>query len=170
MKRTLLLVAVALSVTLAGCSALSGGGATETAAGGEQVELENQSNGATGVNQTLRMTVGEEAAGSELSEVGATYPREHFTVDSAAHESVVIGVDTDGDGEIEQSFNESHISGVNNNEYSFDITLETDYTLEAGDVVVVQYPAVDNPDESGEYEVDLRLNGEQETTGNVTIE
>jgi len=51
----------------------------------------------------------------------------------------------------DRRFDESHVSGVNNNAYSFDVTLDMDDTLEEGDVVVVRYPAVDNPDEPGEY-------------------
>jgi hypothetical protein len=62
------------------------------------------------------------------------------------------------------------VSGVNNNEYSFDVTLDTDYTLQEGDVVVVRYPAVDNPAEPGDYEVELRLNDGRTETVTVTIE
>ncbi|WP_299332169.1 hypothetical protein [Haloplanus sp.] len=78
---------------------------------GERVAVENDAAGATGVNQTLRVEVGEDLAGSEWTAVGATYPREAFTVDGAAHEEVVLGVDTDGDGEIDRRFDETHVSG-----------------------------------------------------------
>ncbi len=159
-------------VALAGCSALDGGGADSqpTTISDERVALDDDSAGATGVNQTLRIAADETTNGTELTAIGATYPRENFTVDSAQHEDIVLGVDTDDDGEVEESFDESHVSGVNNNAYSFDVTLDTDYTLETGDVVVVGYPAVDNPEEPGEYDVEVRLNDRQNATGTVTIE
>ncbi len=62
-----------------------------------------------------------------------------------------------------------HTSAANNNAYSFDVTLDTGYTLQQGDVIVLGYPAVDNPSEPGEYEVDLRVNGQEITTTAVTI-
>ncbi|WP_233255319.1 MULTISPECIES: FimD/PapC N-terminal domain-containing protein [Haloplanus] len=37
-------------------------------------------------------------------------------------------------------------------------------------MIVVGYPAVDNPEDPGEYEVEVRLNGERTATGTVTIE
>lgn len=173
MRRTVLAVLLVAMVAPAGCSAVPGGGAGD---GGdastpeEGVAVGDDAPGATDVNQTLRVEVGEDLAGSEWTEVGATYPREAFTVDSAAHEEIVLGVDTDGDGEIDRRFNETHVSGVNNNAYSFDVTLDTGYTLQEGDVIVLGYPAVDNPSDPGEYEVNLRVNGQETTTATITIE
>ncbi|WP_436909213.1 hypothetical protein [Halosimplex marinum] len=174
MRRTLIAVGLVATVALAGCSALTGGDAGTDGPGAtvsdDRVAVENDSAGATGVNQTLRLTVDETTNGSEWTAIGATYPRENFTVDSAQHEEIRLGVDTDGDGELDREFDEGSVSGVNNNAYSFDVTLDTDYTLSEGDVVVVGYPAVDNPDEPGEYEVDVRVNDRQNATGTVTIE
>lgn len=160
-------------VALAGCSALDGGdGADEpgTDVPAEGVTVGNDDPDATNVNQSLRITVDESTAGAEWTAIGATYPRDRFTVGSAQHDEIVLGVDTNGDGELDREFNETHISGVNNNEFSFDITLDTGYTLQEGDVVFVSYPAVDNPGEPGEYEVDLRVNDGQSESGTVTIE
>jgi hypothetical protein len=170
-NRKLAIAVVALLVGLAGCAGMPGGEATaEPTAGEEPITAENSSAGATDVNQTLQMTVNESTNGTELTAVGATYPRENFTVDSAQHSEIFVGVDTDDDGEVEETFEESAISGVNNNAYSFDVTLDTDYTLESGDTVVFRYTAIDNPEEPGEYTVDVRLNDEQTATANVTIE
>jgi len=174
-NRTLLAVVLAAMVALAGCSALTGSpdgsdADTETPASGEQVAVADDSTDATDVNQTVRLVVDETTNGSEWEAIGVTYPRENFTVDSAQHDEIELGVDTNGDGEIDREFDESHVSGVNNNAYSFDVTLDTDYTLRTGDVVVVQYPAVDNPAEPGEYEVEVRLNDRQNATGTVSIE
>lgn len=162
-------------VALAGCSAVPGGGSgngdgDETPVPDEGVDVANDDPEATDVNQTLRIAVDESTAGSELAEIGATYPRDRFAVDAAQHDSIVIGIDQDGDGELDREFDETHVSGVNNNEYSFDVTLDTDYTLQEGDVVVVRYPAVDNPAEPGDYEVEIRLNDGQTETVTVTIE
>jgi len=159
-------------VALAGCSALTGGAdsGAETTVSDDRIAVEDDSAGATGVNQTLRMTVTETTNDSEWAGIGATYPRENFTVNSAQHEEVVLGVDTDDDGELEETFDESHVSGVNNNAYSFDVTLDTDYTLQQGDVVVVRYPAIENPERAGDYDVEVRLNDQQTATGTVSIE
>lgn len=58
---------------------------------------------------------------------------------------MTLGVDTNGDGEVDREFNESAISGVNNNDYSFTLSLDTDYTLDAGNTVVVRYPRSTTP-------------------------
>jgi hypothetical protein len=165
-RRSLLVVAVVTMVAFSGCAALNGGSEGIP----DDVAVENDDPGATNVTQTLRIDANETAADSELTAVGATYPRENFTVDAAQHDQIELGIDTDGDGELEAAFNETHISGVNNNEYSFEVTLETDYTLQAGDTVVVSYPAVDNPSEPGDYEIEIRLNDEQNATDTVTID
>lgn len=173
MNRSLLAIVVAATVVLSGCAALPGGQDETTASpeiGGEQVDVEDADAGASGVNNTLRIAVDESTNGTELAAIGATYPRENFTVDSAPHDAIVVGVDTNADGEIDERFDANDVSGVNNNAYSFDVTLDTDYTLESGDVVVVTYPAVENPSAAGEYEVEVRLNERQSATGNVTIE
>ncbi len=122
------------------------------------------------MNYTLRIEVNESTAGSALSGIGTTLPRGRFLVDGAKHEAVSVGVDTDDDGTVGRTFDESDISGVNNNDFSFDVNLDRDHTLGQGDTVVVQYPAITNPDEPGEYPVAVRLNGgQQRSTGNVTV-
>jgi len=171
-NRPLLAIALAAMIALAGCSAVLPGDQPqgETTTAEEGVAVENSSSGATNVNQSFRIEVNESMAGAELTELGATYPRDRFTVDSAQHSEIILGVDTDDDGEIDREFNETHISGVNNNEFSFDITLDTGYTLQEGDVIVLGYPAVSNPSEPGEYDVEIRVNGEPAATGTITIE
>jgi len=165
-NRTVLAVCLVALVALAGCSA-SVGGDGSTADDG--VELEDNSTGATDVTQSVGIEADDSTAGQELTAIGATYPRDDFTVDAAQHDQIGIGVDTDGDGELEEEFDETHVSGVNNNAFSFDVTLDTGYTLESGDVVVVEYPAVDNPSEPGEYVVEVRLNDRQTADATVTI-
>lgn len=171
-RSTLALVLVAV-VALAGCSTLTGGSPADeqgTAVPNEQAEVADDDPGSTDVNQTLRIEVDETTAGAEWTEIGTSYPRDRFTVDAAKHDEIVLGVDTDGDGQLDRRFNETHISGVNNNAYSFDVTLDTGYALQEGDVVVVGYPAVDNPSEPGEYQIEVRLNDGQSSTGTVAIE
>lgn len=177
-----MVVAVVLAVGLAGCSAVGdvqSPGVDDAPelpdgpadVGGADVQADDNATGATGVNYTLRVEVDDATAGSALDGVGATFPRDSFLVDGAKHEDVAVGVDTNGDGEVDETFGAEAVSGVNNNDYSFDVTLDSGYTLESGDVVVVRYPAVSNPDEPGEYPVAVRLNGDQQrATGNVTIE
>lgn len=125
---------------------------------------------ATGVTQTVRLSADDATAGSEWHSLSVEYPREHFTVESAQHENVSLGVDTDDDGAVDEQFNETHVSGVNNNAYSFTVELDTGYALEAGDVVVVEYPTVDNPAEPGNYTVEATLNDEQTSNDTITVE
>ncbi|WP_253736896.1 hypothetical protein [Halohasta salina] len=167
MNKLLQTIGLVLIVALAGCSGLPAGDGSDA---GNGTSIENDTAGATEVTQSLGITVDETTAGEELSEIGATYPREQFVVSAAQHDEIEIGVDSDGDGTAEHTFNETHISGVNNNAYSFDITLESGYTLQSGDVVTVVYPAVDNPEEPGEYTVELRVNERQTANATATIE
>ncbi|WP_311171389.1 hypothetical protein [Halobellus ordinarius] len=172
-RRTYLAAASAAIAATAGCSTLTGGGSgsdgSDDESDGADVELENTDAGAAGA-QTLRVPVEESLAGGTLSVVSATYPRDRFVVDSTSHDAITVGVDTDDDGSLEEEFGADAISGANNNEYSFDVTLETDYELTEGDVVVLDYPAVTNPSESGEYEVTVTLNETQETTVTLVVE
>jgi len=167
MKRRSFLAAASIAVaSTSGCSALSGDGSD--GGGNETVQLEDSSAGATGVTQTLRIPVSEEIDGETLGAISATYPRDQFAVDSASHEAVVVGVDSNGDGALNEQYEADAISGINNNEYSFTVTLDTSYELAEGDVVVLDYPAISNPSEPGEYEVTVALNDGPEST--VTVE
>ncbi|WP_353634581.1 hypothetical protein ABSL23_02175 [Halobacterium sp. NMX12-1] len=171
MRRTLVAVALAALVATAGCAAFGGGDTdTDAAPTDDVVEPSDPAANATGVNQSIRLSVEDSVAGSEWTSLSVEYPRENFTVESAQHENVSLGVDTDGDGELDEQFNETHISGVNNNAYSFTVELDTGYTLASGDVVVVEYPAVNNPAEPGNYTVSVTLNDEQTTNATVTVE
>lgn len=171
MRRTLVAVALAVLVSTAGCAAFGGGddGAAPTT-NGDVVESADDTANASNVTQSVQLSVNESAAGSEWESLSASYPRDEFTVHSVQHEDVTLGVDTDGDGELEREFTETHVSGVNTNEYSFTLELDTDYTLQDGDVVVVEYPAVDNPDEAGDYTVEVRLNEAQTANSTLTVE
>lgn len=168
MRRIALTLVVVATVLLAGCAALGGG--DDASVPGDQVAPEGTSAGATGVDHTLRIKVDDDTAGQEWTAIGGSYPRGSFALDSAQHEAVFLGVDTDGDGTVDREFDETHVSGVNNNEFSFTVSLDTDYTLESGDVVVVRYPAVDNPSDPGEYDVEVRLNDQQTATGTVSVD
>jgi len=159
--------------TTAGCSSIansdgSGGGSDDGSDDGG-VTLGDNSTGTTGA-QTLRIPVEESVAGQSLSSVSARYPRDRFVVDGTSHDAITIGVDQSGDGTLEEEFAPGAISGANNNEYSFTVTLETDYELTTDDIVVLEYPAVANPDEPGEYGVSVTLNDEQETNVSITVE
>jgi len=159
-------VGLVVIIATAGCSGLPASDAPAT----NETTIENDTAGATNVTQSIGISVDESAAGAELTAIGATYPRDEFVVSAAQHEQISIGVDTDGDGTTDRTFNETHISGVNNNAYSFDITLDTGYTLQAGDIVTVGYPALDTPQEPGTYTVELRVNDQQTTNATVDIE
>lgn len=150
---------------VAGCS--SGGDDGDDDAE-KPVELADNTAGERS-GQSLRLTIGEDLSGAEWRSVSATYPRDQFTVQSAQHEKIGLGIDTSGNGTIDQEFDASVISGVNNNDFSFTIELDTGYTLAADDTVIVEYPAVDNPSEPGEYEVETSVNEGQTTTTTIMI-
>ncbi|MBZ6494230.1 hypothetical protein [Natrinema longum] len=169
MRRILLVVTLAVLVSIAGCSGFGGNTAEPSSDTGNTLESEDPAVNATATNQTVRIEATESVVGSEWESLSVTYPRENFTVDSAQHGEIVLGVDTNGDGSVDRTFNETHISGVNNNDYSFTIELETGYTFESGDAIVAEYPAVDNPAEAGEYTVAVTLNEAQTTNGTITV-
>lgn len=157
----------AIGIALAGCSTNSENGNGETE-DGQGVDPADESPGARS-EQSLRLTIGEDLAGSEWQSIGATYPRDRFTVQSAQHEDIFLGVDTSGDGTADEEFGSDAISGVNNNDFSFTIEVDSGYTLSDGDTLLVDYPAIDNPNEAGEYEVELTINEVQTGTVTVTI-
>jgi len=167
MNRTLLAVGIVALVALAGCSALTGG---ENPAAEKGIDAADTSTGATNVAHSVGIEVDDATAGEELTAIGAIYPREHFAVDSAQHDQITVSIDQDGDGEAERTFDEEDISGVNNNDFSYEITLDTGYTLQSGDIVMIEYPDIDNPDESGEYVVEVQLNDEQTANASLSIE
>lgn len=154
----------ALTIAAAGCA--SGGNDSDNE---EPVEPADSSAGEQ-TSQSLRLTVGEDLAGSEWQSVSASYPRDRFTVQSAQHEDIGLEIDTSGDGTADEAFDAGAISGVNNNEYSFTIELDTGYTLVEGNTVLVEYPAVENPTDPGDYEVEVSINEVQTATATVTIE
>jgi len=164
MKRRTVLGGVATA--LAGCSS---GGDNDASDDVNPVEPADNSAGER-TSQSLQLTVGEDLADSGWQSVSATYPRDRFTVQSARHEEIGLGVDVSGDGNADEEFGASAISGVNNNDFSFTIELDTGYTLTDGDTVFVEYPAVDNPSEPGEYDVEVSVNEIQTATASIIIE
>ena len=168
MKRRTVLTGAAtvLATVLAGCLSGENNDNTDDA---EPVELTDDSAGEQ-TSQSLRLTVGEDLADSEWQSIGATYPRDQFTVQSAQHEDIGLGVDTSGNGNADEEFDASAISGINNNDFSFTIELDTGYTLREGDTVLVEYPAINNPSKPGEYGVELLINEIQTASATVSIE
>lgn len=165
-RRTALAGTAAVLTALAGCAS---GGNDGDNTGDEQVTLEDNSAGER-TTQSLRVPVGETLADSEWQSVSATYPRDQFTVQSAQHENIGLGVDTTGDGTADEEFGAEAISGANNNDFSFTIEVDTGYTLADGDTILVEYPAVDNPSDPGEYDVEMSVNETQTATATITIE
>jgi len=165
-RQKLVGLALVVLVATAGCSALGGGDDGDASDGGV-VEVENSVTGETAA-YTVRAPV-DGAADAEWESLSVEYPRENFTVDSAQHDELELGVDTDSDGEVERELDETHISGVNNNDYSFTVELDTDYTLESDDELHVTYPRVSNPSEAGNYTVAVTVNDAETTNATVAI-
>lgn len=144
-RRTFLAVPSTGIAATAGCSSITGtddgsnGGSGDGTEADERIEVEDGAPEEAGA-QTLRIPAAESIAGQSLSAVAATYPRERFVVDSAGHDAITVGVDQTGDGTLDEEFGSDAISGANNNEYSFTVTMDTSYELREGDVVVLEYP------------------------------
>lgn len=177
MNRRLLAIGVVALLALSGCAGFGGEAeptdddqsSTDSDVVQTGVRATNNSASATNVTYAVGITVTDAVAGEQLSAIGATFP-EAFTVDTARPDELLIGIDTDGDGTINRGFQETAVSGVTNTDDSFEVTMDSEYTLQSGDVVLVQYPGVDNPSEPGEYTVETGLNGERMADWTVVIE
>lgn len=135
------------------------------------VVAENATSGADGVVHSAVVDV-DAAAGTELDSVTVSYPKAAVDLGTSQHDDVLaVGVDTDGDGDLEESFDEDDVSGVNTNDDDSELTvgLDTAYTLASGDRVTVRYDDAKNPDVAGDYDVSVTVNGEQTTDGTLTI-
>lgn len=129
------------------------------------VVAENTTPGASDVVHSTVIEV-DEAAGTTLDELIVDYPKEPVDLSTTQHEEIItIGVDTDGDGAFEQSFDSDDVSGIGTNDDNsrLSLTLDTDYTLSEGDRLTVRYEGGDNPDSVGEYNVSVTLNDPAQT-------
>ncbi|WP_311171220.1 type IV pilin N-terminal domain-containing protein [Halobellus ordinarius] len=128
-----------------------------------------------GADDVVHATVlnAEDAEGEELESVTVEYPKEAVDLDTAKHEEILtVGVDTDADGDLEETFGEGDISGVNTNDDDsvLTVTFETGYELRADDRVHLRYGAAENPDSAGEYDVSARVNDAAWVTGRLVID
>jgi hypothetical protein len=167
MKKILLAVCVAALVAVAGCG---GNGGSDQAGIDRGIDIDDNSAGAANVTHGIGVEVGGMIAGSGLTEITATYPEGQFVVGSAQPDEIVIRIDADGDSESERTINGSQITSVDTADNSFTLTLDSDDTLQSGYIVLVEYPAITNPDEPGEYTVEVRLNGRQTSEVTAVIE
>lgn len=149
-----------VTVSVAGCG-------SEESGTPEPAAAENPDPGAR-TSQQLWIEADESQGETEWTSVGANYP-EAFTVEEAAPEDVGLGVDTSWNGEPDETFDEEQIEGIETDQQSFRIDLDTGHTLAEGDFVFVEYPAIVNPDESGGYEIEVTLNESQTETFTLEI-
>lgn len=131
------------------------------------VVSETASPGADDVVHSTVVPVGD-AAGTTLETITVEYPKAEVDLATAKHEAIrTIGVDTDADGDLERTFDESDVSGVNTNDDDSEMTVafDTGYELSSGDRVRIRYEDAENPDAAGEYDVTVTLNGVQSVDG-----
>lgn len=149
-----------------------GGTATPTPLQDDLVVAENDTAGASGVVHSTVIEVGSGVNGTLLEEILVQYPKDVDLELSAHDELLTIGIDTDADGELEATFDESDVSGVNTNDDDSELTVtfETGTTLDTGDRVVLRYEGANNPDSAGEYDVSVTLNEEQTLEGSLVVE
>ena len=136
------------------------------------VVAEEPTVGADGVVHSTVLVV-DDADGETWDELTVDYPKEPVELDTTSHDEILtIGVDTDADGDLEETFDADDVSGVNTNDDNsiLTVTFDTGYELQDGDRVHLRYEGANNPDTAGEYDVSVRLNGAAWTDGTLTIE
>ncbi|WP_430503856.1 archaellin/type IV pilin N-terminal domain-containing protein [Haloparvum sp. PAK95] len=133
------------------------------------VVAENTTPGASDVVHSTVIEV-DEAAGVELDEITIDYPTEVDLETSQQEDVLSFGIDTDADGELEESFSANNM-GINTNDGDsrLTITKTTEYTLSEGDRVVLRVDSADNPDSAGEYNVTVTLNSDQTEDGTLVV-
>lgn len=150
---------------------------TEEAGGDDTLQrdlvvAEDTTPGAGDVVHGAVIDVREETAGETLDSITVTYPKELVDLSTSSHDEIrAIGVDTDGNGDSEETFDESDVSGVNVNDGNSRLTVafDTEYALAADDRVKIRYEGATNPDTAGDYDVSATLNGGQTTEGVLTV-
>lgn len=132
--------------------------------------------GAEGIEHAVLVEANATMDGKELSDIKVDYGDSGGDPDGASSfdDITEVGVDTDGDGDIEVDLHDD-LDGVNTNDNSrIRVALDTTYELSAGDTVVVQFDGVDNPDAAGEYDATVALvahdNTEQAVDATLEIE
>lgn len=136
------------------------------------VVAEDSTAGADGVVHSTVVEV-DDADGEEWDDLTVDYPKEPVDLDTSGEDEILtIGVDTDGDGDLEETFDADDVSGVNTNDDDSELTvsLDTGYELQAGDRLHLRYEGADNPDSAGEYDVSVRINDAEWTEGTLAIE
>lgn len=136
------------------------------------VVAENATAGASNVIHDTTVTV-DAADGQELQTFTVDYPKPEVDLETAQHDEILtIGVDTDDDGDLEETFDSDDVSGVNTNDDNsvLTVSLDTEYELTDGDRVQLRYEEADNPDSAGEYNVSVRLNDAEWTDGKLVIQ
>jgi hypothetical protein len=115
-------------------------------------------------NSLNQVTIDYEAAKTNVSAVPAGDELENLQA---------IGIDTDGDGRIDKTVKddiEKSDFEANDGGSTLKIELSGNYNLGAGDYLVVVYTAVENPNTSGMYDVEVNLNGDKLYNGSLDIE
>lgn len=117
---------------------------------------------------------GDDAAGGNLDGVRIAYDRTDVSdVSNASGDIEKLGVDTDGDGDIDENLL-ADISSTDAKDDGHTLVIDVDpsnYDLEAGDRVIVRYADVQNPS-AGSYSVDITLDyeiGDPAATGTLEI-
>ena len=136
------------------------------------VVAEEPTAGADGVVHSTVVEV-TDADGEEWNDLTVDYPTDPVDLDTTSHDEILtIGVDTDADGDLEETFDVDDVSGVNTNDDNsrLTVTFDTGYELDAGDRVHLRYEKANNPDATGEYDVSVRINDAAWTDGTLAIE
>lgn len=128
----------------------------------------------TNATHSSTVQVDSSISGGELDDIKIDYQGSADPTDVSSTDDIdTIGIDSDGDGTVEEDFSDD-IGGVNtNNGERLRVAVDTNYSLSSGDYVLIKYTGVDNPEE-GSYPVTVTLithsNEEQSLDGTLVIE
>jgi hypothetical protein len=131
----------------------------------------------TTTRHIVTLNVTGNAVGNSLNQVTIDYMSGQTNVsDTAAGSDIahllVVGLDTDDDGEIDVDTRddvEQNDFSVENSGSKLVIELTGNYNLNADDKLVIVYEEVINPSSSGTYNVDINLNGDRVYDGALSI-
>lgn len=131
----------------------------------------------TTTEHIVTLTVTGNAVGNSLNQVTIDYTGDQTDVSETAAGSdlahlLVIGIDTDGDGQIETDTIddvEQSDFGAKNDGSKLVIELTGNYDLNADDKLVIVYEQVANPSAAGTHTAEINLNGDRVYNGTLSL-
>ena len=139
------------------------------------VQISNNKAGATDVKYRINFTIepGSKGVGSNLGNMAleVTTGSPDMFSNTGLADVISAGVDTNGDGVIDQDLSgDIDTWNVKDGGSSVHIALNTTYTQDGGDSIILIFDGVDNPQTPGDYELRAETNSDDNWhNGTITI-